>query len=321
MSVGWEKWSNSKRYTMMCHFHKNNLTWREALYETVKDIRARTNKTLVLPISGGSDSMLLYHVLKDLNIEVKTIHQRYWTKDPFPLMEGFKTPGLINEYESRHVDPEIIDVYQDIDVNDFQKTEWFKKRYIDYCPMPWFAGLVPYLTVALDQENDFILFAADFIGYGVSFNEEDNTVDFNIRMGDNMEYTIGLDGYEYSAVLSDNATITYCRFRNTPKDILCREKIDRFEYFFPEIDHLPKFHQREWPVFIDLLNKRSDYRNEWVAHQTYFDPTGDLDFFNHCVDDGYPLISSRDWYNPLNLKVFSDKTEYHTSTTIPSKNL
>ena len=54
---------------------------------------------------------------------------------------------------------------------------------------------------------------------------------------------------------------------------------------------------------------------------TGFDPTGDLDFFNQCVDDGWPLISSRDWYNPLNLKVFSDKTEYHTSTTIPSENL
>ena len=334
MSVGWETWYNNKQYTMMYRFHKNNLTWREALYETAKDIRARTNKTLVLPISGGADSMLLYHVVKDLNIEVKTIHQRYWSREPYyeqwttpdgTEWNGWEKSGLINEYESKHVDPDIVDIYQDIDVDDFQKTEWFKKRYIDYCPVPWFAGLQPAIIFELDKENDFILFAADFIGHDrpTPINEEDNTIYFDVSMGTNMSWTAGLEGFNYTSVFNDNSIIQHCRFRNTPKDILqADDKFPFLEYHFPEIDHLPKFYHREWPVFIDLLNKRSDYRKkEWVAHMTRFDPTADLDFFNHCVDDGHPLISSYEWHNPLNLKVFSDKTEYHTSTTIPSENL
>ena len=100
-------------------------------------------------------------------------------------MEGFKTPGLINEYESRHVDPDIVDIYQDIDVDDFQKTEWFKKTFVDFCPIPWFAGLQQSIIFELDKENDFILFAADFIGHDRCLgmiNEEDNTVYFDVNM-------------------------------------------------------------------------------------------------------------------------------------------
>ena len=91
-----ETWVNNRGFTQTATYHKTKLMFREAAYETLKDIRARTNKTLILPLSGGSDSMLAYNIAKDLGIEVKTIHQRYWDGD-----------RLINEYESTHIDPDL----------------------------------------------------------------------------------------------------------------------------------------------------------------------------------------------------------------------
>ena len=61
MSVGFERWWNNKRYTIIYRFTKTNLTFREAVFETAKDIRARSNKEIILPLSGGIDSTMMYH--------------------------------------------------------------------------------------------------------------------------------------------------------------------------------------------------------------------------------------------------------------------
>ena len=101
------------------------------------------------------------------------------------------------------------------------------------------------------------------------------------------------------------------------------------EYHFPEINHLPKFPQSQWPVFINELSKSQENLNKqnwvnpnWVTHITWPHwPTQELDVFYDYIDNNYPFIASGEWNNPLNLKIFSDETRYDISTTIPSKNL
>ena len=202
MSVGYEIWLNNKRYQITCYYNKNKLTFREACFETAKDIRARTNKNLVLTISGGSDSMLVYNIFKDLGIDFKTVHQRYWA------------PGevLINEYESSNVDPEIVDVYQDIDVVEFQNSDWLKKIEA-YHPTPWFGQLAGYVVDVIDKEDSFIVGGHNnvFDEYGPLVIKDDKGNPmlhpwFGVGTFLQSSVPFKLEGYNYSHFFNDNST-------------------------------------------------------------------------------------------------------------------
>jgi len=330
MSVGFEFWFNNKRYQNTLWFKKNNLTFREACFETAKDIRARTNKTLVLPISGGADSMLVYNIFKALDIEVKTIHQRYWTKDPFPLMEGWKTPGLINEYESRHVDLDTTDIIQDIDIEDFQNSD-FVKEMVEYCPAPYFAYLQPYIRLVLDKENDYVIAGGNI--QDVQINIEKNEPHMPFALGWNMSQWMAYRDLDYTQFYSDNSAITYSRARNSPKDITAQPKEMLFKYYFPEYDHTPKMAQSIWPYFKRYKDLRQEYGESrgYIVNGTwphYGDPSNDLDVFYEYVDQGHPITATGEWdrskcsaYSLENINMLSYTTEYYPSNTIPSKNL
>jgi len=163
-----ELWVNNRGFKQTVTYHKTNLSFREAAYETMEDIRARTNKTLVVPISGGSDSVLIYNIARDLGIEVKTIHQRYWDGD-----------RLINEYESKHLDPDMVDVYQDIDCTaegEFRTNHWTKETWEDYFPTHWWVGLQGWIREILDPDNDFIISGGD--GGVLEWDYQNNSIIF-----------------------------------------------------------------------------------------------------------------------------------------------
>jgi len=342
MSVGFEAWINRQGYQYTLWFKKNNLTFREALYETAKDVRARTNKTLVLPISGGADSMILYHVFKDLNIEVKTIHQRYWSREPYREQwttpdgtewNGWETSGLINEYESRYVDLDTVDIVQDIVVEDLRESEWFKKMWVEYCPIPWMGALQPYLTTALDKENDFIVSASNGTGpahpNGVDYHNEWKFK----HSGTTYCWGLFYEGFDYTGMFNDNATLAYSRYRSTPDELMVPNKEPFLEYHFPEIDILPKFRHGNMPVFRDFPEFRQEYGESrgYLFHNTYpyyGPPSDNKEAFFEYMDQGRPMTAVGDWnrnkcseYGLENVKMLSNEIKYFSSSTIPSENL
>ena len=348
MSVGFERWWNNKRYTIIYRFTKTNLTFREAVFETAKDIRARSNKEIILPLSGGIDSTMMYHVFKDLGIEFKTIHQRYWTKSIHPLMDEkfgykWKTPGLINEYESRNVDLDTVDILQDIQVEDFIETKWFKDMWIKKYPVPWFAGLQTYIRFLLNPETDIVvggfegLWRSTTPDYhkGVLWNDDDNPPGPTfLPLGTGTPWTVGLYDFDYAGFNNDNGLMLYTRYRNTPDSIMKGTRLDFFNYHFPELKDrfIPKFKQEGWPLFSNWKDGRKKYGDSGGAifHVTYpfFGVEHSLDEFFDLMDSGTPMIATGQWnrdmcsaYSIENINMLSDETEYHAASRPHPKDL
>ena len=321
-----ETWVNNRGFTQTATYHKTNLTFREAAYETMKDIRARTNKTLIVPISGGSDSVLIYHIAKDLGIEIKTIHQRYWDGDK-----------LINEYESKTVDPDMVDVYQDIDCTaggELRTSQWIKEVYQDYYPMPWWAAAFPWMRHILDPDNDFIISGGQ---QGVKeLNYFDNSISFD-SPGIFTFIPIGFRGFEHAAFIGDNPIILYTAFDQTSRNMMRNMsgpvehgsvfKKMLFEHNFPEFNHLLKLEQIEWqwpggpirspeglaksrhpshgvgleseaeavePTLHHWWQFRSEYGNirGYIPDFQVWDPMEKLDLFFDCIDNNVPISNS-----------------------------
>ena len=334
-----ETWVNNWGYCQTATYHKNNLTFREAAYETIKDIRARTNKTLVIPLSGGSDSALAYNITRDLGIEVKTVHQRYWDGD-----------RLINEYESRNVDPDTVDIFQDIDCtpgSEFRTSPWLKELYEVYCPYPYFAGLQCWIKTLddINPENDFIIYGGNpCVG---EINPENNTMKWSRPSA---YWIAGHKEFEYAGLLDDNATILYTLFNQTTRDMikglnlkgyhdyegLIKQKI--FEHNFPEFNHVLKDPHGFWGNWLWAedgtthgipggwreLRKEYGPSRGYIIHCSYWSPMDKLDLFYDCIDNNVPIAGEFcpwDWSGltdygkeKLQNKIFTDKIEYYPSS-------
>ena len=348
-----ETWVNNRGFTQTATYHKTKLMFREAAYETLKDIKARTNKTLILPLSGGSDGALIYNIAKDLGIEVKTVHQRYWC-DEVPL--SGKGDRLINEYENKHIDPDTVDVYQDIDCSpqgEFRTSQWLKDIYEDYYPTHWWVGLQPWITKILDPDNDFIIWDG-FAGVN-EWNYQNNSIKFC-----GLSYLaprLGFKEFENAGFICDNPIILYTLFDQTSRDITKKMMRKRcaaagniefephrehsvapsfkktlFEHHFPEFDHLLKLPQQDWPWPENIWRLRKEYGESrgYVPDHTGWSPMKDLDLFFEYIDNNIPITSQwREWNwnlsdygkQKLQYKIFTDKIEYFPASTPQSENL
>jgi len=339
-----EAWLNNQGFKLKITYRKTNLTFREAAYETMKDIRARTNKNLVIPLSGGADSTIVYRVAKDLGIEFKTVHQRYWDGD-----------RLINEYENKFVDPDTVDVYQDIDCSpqgEFRTSQWFKEMWEDWWPSPYWCGLYSWIKDILDPNNDFII-AGGHSGVK-EWNYQDNLIWFN-NVGTLMpvgQVGITKEGFESSGFLMDNPIILYAALdRSIMKTMSGNIKFEHpfkktlFEHHFPEFDHLTKIEPSRWswpgppnkggqrsshPQMFDWFKDRSEYGEirGYIPDHTEFNPIEKVDLFFDCIDKNVPISGEWEEWNwdlsdygkeKLQYKIFTDKTEYFPSATPRSR--
>ena len=318
MSVGWECWVDSKRYQSTLWFNKNNLTYKEACFETAKDIRARTNKTLVLPLSGGADSQIVYNIFKELGIEFKTIHQRYWKDSIF-----------INEVESKLLDHDTVDEYQDINVDEFQNSDWYK-NVINHCPLIWMGCLVSYSTTKMDQENDLLISGAGalILEWGSIADLEKNKPNL-YGIGDMVLAGVTHRGYNFIHFFNDNAIIHYSRFRNMPRHVMGLDKHYFLRYHFPDWEIVEKQDHWQMPYFKTFRNEANNITMGYIANHTfpyYGELQNNLDVFFEYMDSGHPMTAVGEWDRSrcegLNdVSILSDTTEYYAAATIQSKNL
>lgn len=228
------------------YFQKTNLSFREALYQTCREIRLKTKKDLVLPISGGSDSMLVSHVLKDLNIDAKRIHQRYYYRGE-----------LLNGTESANVTE--VDEYQDIDVEEFQSFSWYQKTFVESFPTPVYMALQPYIKFACKADKEFILLARTPLSIFKFSDKKESYFSYNPQL---LYGAVGLKGFDFADVFNENPQIMYSFF-----DDLYRQQVKEqssmswesqfkklyYEHHFPEIEHMQKSEIFTWN-YLKTLN-------------------------------------------------------------------
>lgn len=219
--------------------------FREALFETCKQIRQDTNKDIVITLSGGSDSTLVKWCFDYLGIETKTIHQRYWHGDT-----------LINESESACI--EHADIYQDIDMVKFQYTPWYQEKFVNYVPITAHLAVQMYVETVLNPETDFIVVCG--IPPGI-YKFRDDVDPVYAWVGAWGCRKLALARYESCGIFHYSPMISSSWF-----DSLFKKQVSQvrkgvwenqfkktfYDFHFPEIDHLPKTWVHEYPYFKDL---------------------------------------------------------------------
>ncbi len=224
--------------------------FRESLFETCLAIRANTNKDIVIPLSGGSDSMLVKWVFDQLGIKTRTIHQRYYHDNQ-----------LINKSESQYV--EDADIYQDINVVDFEHSDWYQSKFVNFVPIPVHLALQSYVDVVLNPETDYVVVCGTPPGIYKFKYDSEPVYAWVSTLGSR---SIGLSRYEWCSIFNHDKYIGSSWFDSLFKNQVTKVKKGVWEnqfkkqfydFHFPEIDHLQKTWIPTWSYFKQLTIERT----------------------------------------------------------------
>ena len=282
------------------NFIETELSFRDAFLQTIEHIRNKTDKELVLCLSGGADSQLVKWGFDYLGIKIRSRHLRY-------LWNGC----YINWQEGRYLpdDTEFVD----IDVHEFQKSELFQDRFVKEFPQNVHSALQ--CDMRCNPETDYLVTG----GYPVSIYKfdfrEDKRWVFNAA---NAWKTIGFREYENTGTFLNNGYITYALHDDLHKK-LAREmegtgkwdgecKHHFYKHHFPELDErlIPKkiFVHTSCPYFksliIDRLQARYQYEIDGVYYEYDCYPqrtflSMEMEEFWDTIKGGANLKFSRNW--------------------------
>lgn len=226
-----------------CEIHfKPGMIFNEAVSYTLDKIRKETNKDFVLPLSGGADSLLISYICRDNNIDVKRIHQRYYYKG-----------DLINKVDNSYIHD--IDEYQDVDVEEFQKTDFFLDTFVNKFPTPVHCAIQPYVKFACNENKDFVLSPTTPLSVYRFSNHKEPQFCYNPML---MYRTIGLGNLESSSIFNDNPYIVSSWFDDMYFEQVQKMNIGKWEDQFKTV-----FYKKYYPMY-DLPVKQT------IANWDYF---------------------------------------------------
>jgi len=293
---------NEKGFHFMQRFEKTKMTFREACFDTALRLRERTNKRLVVPISGGSDSAIIAYVFDKLNIEHVKINQVYQFRH-----------NILNHEEMhnlKHNMPFTCQYVQQVDVVKFAKSDFYQNIFQDMFPVQVFGSIQLNLInhEMIDPKNDFIVWGT---GIPVINRYVENYPIQYYEQGSRRFRRLGCTvlGIETTEFFEENPIINAAWYDDLMKEQLDMwfdsgiynhswDKILKAIYLvkhFPELDRwlLPKkSSQEKWNWFDrEILNHKTNHYLNMGTGKTYFSsPYGT---FNSCkVDDIYDIVNN-----------------------------
>ena len=293
---------NEKGFHWMQRFEKTKMTFREACFDAALRLRERTNKRLVLPVSGGCDSAIIAYVFDKLEIEHIKIHQVYQFRNN--ILNHFESTNL---RECQNFVPEII---QNVNVVEFAKSDYYQNTFIDMFPCPVYATSETALLSheSIDPENDFIVWGT---GVPVINRYMENSPIQGFEQGLRRFRSLGCHviGIENTEFFEDNPIIHASWY-----DDVLREQLDMwyesdivnhswdkimkniyFFHHFPELDRwMPrqKSSQEQWKWFDrEVLSHDTNHYLNMATGETYF--SSPYRTFNSCyMDDIYDIVNN-----------------------------
>ena len=283
-------------------FIENELSFREMFFETLKDIRNKTDKELVLCYSGGADSVLVKWGLDYLEIPHRVMHQRYLRQ------------GMYCNWEEAGRVPEETE-FIDINVEDYMKSKFFQKNYVKDFPTSVHSSIQCELNQTYDPNDIFL----------VSCSSPYNIYKFGWRndkrwsfCASNLWKTIGFKDFDYTGVFYDNASICYSLFDDLYKDQVRNQlETGKWEYWFKHIffeHHFPecaelikqKYNNNNFPYFKELVWDRTraiycyQIEDQIIPYDCYPQRTFvglDMEeFFERITGNGTTVMKfKRDW--------------------------
>jgi hypothetical protein len=127
-------------FTARYKFQKTNMSFREALIEFLSNFKGKyvfdnqgnplldakgepRQLELFLPVSGGNDSVLVSKIFDMLGVPAKRVHQRIYARGE---MQNIK------EHENLIANNIEIDVFQDVDLEEFEQSDFFQQNYGEF---------------------------------------------------------------------------------------------------------------------------------------------------------------------------------------------
>ena len=287
---------------IMMRYEQTDMSFRDACFMTAEKIRERTDKRIVIPVSGGADSALISYIFDKAGIETTKIHQKY----------KFRNRTLNQTESSQLTHTRIIpNIYQNVDVVKFVKSDFYQDLFIKQFPLMSYAATQAEIInhPDIDRERDYIIWGTGIPLMG-RFTPHSPLQCYEQSIRRFRRIATLQNGFEDTEFFEDNPIILsaiYCPFfkrqmnmwneHTTLYDIEWRNycKKDYYSHYFPEIGDWfmdKKSHQRDWYWFSreDISHRTNHYINMKTGETYFSSPNRTINTW--YLDDVYDVLKN-----------------------------